>query len=613
MGYDRVNLGVQLGQQLGVSLGVGGGSASVPEDLVDYYYWLVQGNEPWDESLGGLQRPADPATTDTIVVSATEGNVTISTNARRVEINGVITGELILHASHLEVVCTSNDASARRIRSSAGQFSHISIDGRRPNGSNMLLTETNAGFQVLNFIHNPSSSEHADIQIRNLDIQNTNGGAVALFRVVNRLSIVGVRAVSASGTLDGVMIDRSESSDILVAGCNFACSGMGNRFRGTRIVEVDQWLSHPSSGSDGLIIHDAEGVWIRNRVASRGIKFGSFFGTSEGAVDDVHVEGCEFFEYVAFARENTATVGEVNITSCTFRRDSYTQSTLNTQMSFAASGDISTGNTFAAGASISAPPDPPGDPEALLDPVPMNPALGTLYAWGRGDDGDAGINTTPDPDQYESIPNRGTAGGVFEQATSANQPQVSDIFTLPSPIFDGSGDRLVSSAAASAWTAFHDSTSDVTLTAVVRRNVNSVIETFFSTSQQGGSGSRGFSLRGHTNGRLQLIISNGSSTVYSQISGSNFFGATTIYVVQLVKSGTTVTVYIDGTSRLTGTMSGSSTSDAAHTLTVGGDRPDASLNPFGGIVAEWAVHLAAHDGFQRAAMGAYLTDKWVAA
>jgi hypothetical protein len=239
-------------------------------------------------------------------------------------------------------------------------------------------------------------------------------------------------------------------------------------------------------------------------------------------------------------------------------------------------------------------------------PVPMDPALGTLYAWARGDDPEAGLNTTPDPDQYESIPNRGTAGGTFTQATSGNQPQVSTYYTLPAPAFDGVSRRIPSSLAASEWALLHDGTSQLTITIKTRR-VATTLGAILSTGL-GGAASRGIRLNSHTSGRIQFLVSSGSAVVYSQISGNNAFDPGE-HVVQIVKDGTSITVYVDGTSTLTGTMSASSTDDPAHTLAIGSAGGDTS--PYEGIIAEWTVHLAAHDGFQRAAMGAYLTEKWV--
>jgi len=67
----------------------------------------------------------------------------------------------------------------------------------------------------------------------------------------------------------------------------------------------------------------------------------------------------------------------------------------------------------------------------------------SLLSWMRGDDPGAAINTTPTPHQYAAIPGRGALGGVYEQATSADQPQVSEVWAPgPAPLFDG-GRRLV--------------------------------------------------------------------------------------------------------------------------------------------------------------------------
>lgn len=86
----------------------------------------------------------------------------------------------------------------------------------------------------------------------------------------------------------------------------------------------------------------------------------------------------------------------------------------------------------------------------------------TLYTWMLGSDPGASINTTPTPHQYAAIPDRGSVGGSFAQATSANQPQVSTVWTpSPAPLFGG-GRFLAHSAPASAFTRVqHDGLTEV--------------------------------------------------------------------------------------------------------------------------------------------------------
>ncbi len=78
-----------------------------------------------------------------------------------------------------------------------------------------------------------------------------------------------------------------------------------------------------------------------------------------------------------------------------------------------------------------------------------------LRVWVRGDDPDIDINTTPDPDTVVSLPNRGSLGGLVEQSTEADQPELSTLNGLQCPQ-SVSADFLGSSLASSNFSFIHE-------------------------------------------------------------------------------------------------------------------------------------------------------------
>ena len=192
-----------------------------------------------------------------------------------------------------------------------------------------------------------------------------------------------------------------------------------------------------------------------------------------------------------------------------------------------------------------------------------------LLSWMRGDDPGASINTTPTPHQYAAIPDRGSIGGSFAQATSGNQPQVSTAWApSPAPLFPGPG-RLAHSAAPASFAFLHDGLSAYLLSLVVRPTADGAVRHIAQT-YTGVTSDVGLNLRLDTNNRLVVTFGNGTgSTALNILGGTGTVLTGNTYTFTLSVNGTSVTAYQNGAVVGSGPLSSPSASAPAHTLGVG--------------------------------------------
>lgn len=193
----------------------------------------------------------------------------------------------------------------------------------------------------------------------------------------------------------------------------------------------------------------------------------------------------------------------------------------------------------------------------------------SLLSWMRGDDPGAAINTTPEPHQYAAIPDRGTLGGQYAQATSANQPQVSTLWTPgPAPLFAG-GDRLVHSSSASGWGILHIGSSAVRGGLVFRFNGAPATCHYFATFNGGGANT-GFLLHAGSDGRARLTVGNGSGGLAAELlSTTGVLTGDTTHIITWERDETDLSLRVDGSEVATGAISSPSASSPQHTLVVG--------------------------------------------
>lgn len=236
------------------------------------------------------------------------------------------------------------------------------------------------------------------------------------------------------------------------------------------------------------------------------------------------------------------------------------------------------------------------------------PAKGpNLFSWMRGDDPDASINTTPDPDQYAAIPDRGMPLESFAQATSGNQPQLSTDWTpSPVPLFTG-GRRLQHSAAPSSWVV-HNGTENLLLCGIATlglANAAQVVGTFSGSSLA----AVGFNLRVGTGGNAVFRVHNGSgSTGLNIASSTGAITANVPFVFSIQILGTSASLYLGGSLIGTDTIPDPSENDPDHSLVIGSQVSGG--DPMGGAVPE-LVAFRGQTLPDRARVENYLTSGWV--
>ena len=233
----------------------------------------------------------------------------------------------------------------------------------------------------------------------------------------------------------------------------------------------------------------------------------------------------------------------------------------------------------------------------------------SLLSWMRGDDPGAAINTTPTPHQYAAIPDRGSLGGSFVQATSANQPQVSTLL-VPSPVpLFGGGTRLQHTAAASAWNVLHNPTGNALLAGVFVCVGALTFRQIFST-YNGGTSSRGVRLYVTSAGALGAQFGNGAGDGSANTSIESAAGVVTegaLVVASLRKIGANVTLRAGLTQIATGSIANPATGDAQYSAAVGA--ANNGTLPHAGVIGECCVfsgaELPTDDQIET-----YLTARW---
>lgn len=191
----------------------------------------------------------------------------------------------------------------------------------------------------------------------------------------------------------------------------------------------------------------------------------------------------------------------------------------------------------------------------------------SLLSWMRGDDPGASINTTPAPHQYAAIPDRGALGGQYAQATSANQPQASTLWTPgPAPLFDG-GRRLVHSASAAAFAALSNGATNVRGGIVFRAN-GALTTAFYLNTFNTGAANTGFTLHGGSNGTARLTVGNGSGTLALEMSAVGL-SADTTHIITWDKAGANVALRVDKAQIASGAIASPSSGSPQHTIVVG--------------------------------------------
>lgn len=209
-----------------------------------------------------------------------------------------------------------------------------------------------------------------------------------------------------------------------------------------------------------------------------------------------------------------------------------------------------------------------GTPEPV---PPFDPNDYAILSWLNLDGSES---YEPGTDRIQSVPDAGSAGGEYAQATSGDRPegvQFDEGKALLTGHHGTAATRLASSAAAGEFTPLHDATADAVVAIVVR-----LVSFPSSTSQLLGTRSTGndvgFALRVLDDGTLQAVIGDGASaTTIASSPGAVVLGQT--HVILAGKRGDELTLRVDGAVVASGTITTPSNDPPVSSMVVG-SRPD---------------------------------------
>lgn len=227
-------------------------------------------------------------------------------------------------------------------------------------------------------------------------------------------------------------------------------------------------------------------------------------------------------------------------------------------------------------------------------------SLGTLNVWVRGDSSENTMGTTV---IYDDLDDAGANGGTWDAATDA-QPVAVSVDGKNAAVFRGTR-RANASVAASSFTLLHDASSDATIAqAVYPYEVTEGAVLW--TSKTSAAGSRGLMVY-VASGSIRARWSDG--TTNTDVGSTVSLSANTHYRVFAGKSGTSVWISVNGETRVTGTITGSS-SDAASTGYLGNNA--AGTAPLNGLICESLVYADELTSGQQSELNSYLSGRWSA-
>lgn len=199
--------------------------------------------------------------------------------------------------------------------------------------------------------------------------------------------------------------------------------------------------------------------------------------------------------------------------------------------------------------------------------------LPSLAAWYRGDDAGASITAS----EYDSIPNRGSAGGSF--AFAGAKPDVVTLNGKSAPDF-ASTERLQYSGAAADFSFLHDDTGSGTIT-LRCHNLAGGAHTLLCTTRSGQTGNGGVWLYrpSTTSFQLRVVRSTGVDDGYGNSQHCEIGD-----VITITKSPTSVVTYVNGEQQLTAALTTPSSGAPKFALVVGNTETGGA--PINGTIPE---------------------------
>lgn len=232
--------------------------------------------------------------------------------------------------------------------------------------------------------------------------------------------------------------------------------------------------------------------------------------------------------------------------------------------------------------------------------LPWTPAAfgANLKVWVRGDDAGRSLNTGTNPYQIASYPDRGSVGGVMQQATAADQPLLSTVGGRTASYADDAC-VLQSDQAATNFKFLHDGTG-CTIMALVE--VTGVIGTAIATCTSAGTGIYAQS----TASTVTVDVRNaGASAVAASASAS--LG---LHVVTFTMSSGSYSLQVDDGTPSTGTPGTLSSADPTTAL-LQYAQTAAKGSPFTGALPEFFAVNRVLTAPEIAQAKAYLTKQWL--
>jgi len=234
-----------------------------------------------------------------------------------------------------------------------------------------------------------------------------------------------------------------------------------------------------------------------------------------------------------------------------------------------------------------------------------------LQVWYRADDPGCTFDTSPSPDLYESIPNRGSLNGALE-ASGAARPQLGSLNSRAAVDLDGANHYLVASVSKTALRPLHNGCG--TIYCVVRPQSVTGFQHILDTLRADAPSRTGLLLR-LTGSSVQAVIGNGGGAfpINAQtVSNVAIIGAT--HLIKVVfdygGAGNEAEVFVDGISRKTASFaSAPSLGDPTYDLHVGCRAADL-LNKAQIDCGELIVYDSVVPGADDALVEGWLQERW---
>jgi hypothetical protein len=232
-----------------------------------------------------------------------------------------------------------------------------------------------------------------------------------------------------------------------------------------------------------------------------------------------------------------------------------------------------------------------------------------LFLDGGDTDGSAN-STRTNGVAFNDWLNKGTLGGTFSNATGTQQPLFASSLLngRAGATFDGTDDRLVSSLTMASWAFLHNG-DGATIYSVVRTST-SAVHTIAATST-GAAASIGVLHRYNTGFAASYAMADGTALriAINGAAASVNTGLFDIMTSTLASADTPdASVYVQGTSVITGNAAAFTASNPSSTLVVGAN-PSGGF-PLGGDLVLLLADNTSHDAAKRAAVLALIAAKY---